>query len=199
MQRRAVILSLAVVMLLLAACSQSNPASETPEIVKIGDSCLVGIWELATPEPYLRAAIPVGAVDPTALNFVASNGKLAYKLDEDGTLLVQALDLQGRFILNTEDQGRLGLEVYITGYARAGFSQQDDVLKGESIDNFETISFAAYLDKELMMESKFGVEFLPLFVQPNNSARYICTKEDLSLELLNMPSVNEPIVFKRVE
>jgi hypothetical protein len=192
-------LGLAAVMLLLAACSQSSPASETPEVVKIGDPCLIGIWELSTPGPYLRASIPVGSVDPTALNFMASNGKLAYKLDEDGTLLVQALDLQGRFSLNTEDQGRLGLEVYITGYARARFSQQGDVLKGESIDKYETIAFEAYLNKELMMESKFGADFLPLFVQPYNSARYTCTQEDLSLELLNIPSVNEPIVFKRVE
>jgi hypothetical protein len=199
MLRRAVMLGLTSAMLLLTGCSQGNSASETPEVVKISDPCLVGIWELATPEPYLRASITVGAVDPTALNFVASNGELAYKLDEDGTLLVQALDLQGRFNLNTEDQGRLGLEVYITGYARARFSQQGDVLKGESIDNYETIAFAAYLDKELMMESKFGVEFLPLFVQPYNSARYSCTQQDLSLELLNLPSVKEPIVFKRVE
>jgi hypothetical protein len=199
MLRRAAMLGLTAVMFLLAACSPGKTASETPEVVKISDPCLVGIWELTTPEPYLRASIPVGAVDPTALNFVASNGELAYKLDEDGTLLIQALDLQGRFGLSTEDQGRLGLEVYITGYARARFSQQGDVMKGEWIDNYETIAFAAYLDKELMMESKFGAEFLPLFVQPYNSARYTCTQENLSLELLNLPSANGPIVFKRVE
>jgi len=199
MLRRAATLGLAAVMFLLSACSRGNSASETPEVVKISDPCLVGIWELTTPEPYLRASIPVGAVDSAALDFVASNGKLAYKLDEDGALLIQALDLQGRFGLDTEDQGRLGLEVYITGYAKARFSQEGDILKGEGIDNYETIAFAAYLDKELMMESKFGADFLPLFVQPYNSARYTCTPETLSLEMLNLPTVSEPIVFKRVE
>jgi hypothetical protein len=40
--------------------------------------------------------------------------------------------------------------------------------------------------------------FLPLFVEPYNVAKFKCDQNTLSLEILNFPSIQEPIEFKRL-
>jgi len=182
----------------LAACNGGGTPAPTPTSAAVSDECLVGIWELTSPEVYLRATIPVGAVDQSALKFLGPDGELAYKIEADGGLLVYAIKLQGRFGLDT-DQGRLLLDSTVEGFGSGMVRQEGNILRGEWNDASKTVSYLAKLDSETMMESQNGAEFLPLFVSPYNTARYQCSQETLSLEILNLPSVSGPIVFRRAE
>ena len=179
----------------LAACDGRGAQTPTPAI---GDECLVGIWELAQPESYLRATIPTGAVDQSALKFMGPDGELAYKFEPDGTASVLAVKLMGRFGLDT-DQGRLLLEIKLNGFGGGRYHQEGDILRGEWAESEAKVSYQATLDGEVMMETENGDEFLPLFVAPYTSARYQCSQETLSLEILNLAGVGGPLVFRRAE
>ncbi|MBN1147837.1 MAG: hypothetical protein JXA78_11335 [Anaerolineales bacterium] len=192
------LVSILLGLVFLAACNGGGTPSPSPTVPPVSDECLVGIWELTSPESYLRAAMPIGSVDQSALKFLGPDGELAYKFEADGTLLVYAIKLMGRFGLDTE-QGRLLLETTIDGFGGGRYRQEGDILRGEWTDSSRRASYLARLDGETMMESQNGADFLPLFVAPYTSARYQCSQETLSLEILNLASVGGPLVFRRAE
>ena len=54
-----------------------------------------------------------------------------------------------------------------------------------------------YGQDEMMADVKADA-FLPLFVQPHNSARFTCSQQTLSLEFVNFPNIDGPLEFKRL-
>ena len=176
-------------LIFLPACnSKATPTKEPP--------CLVGTWLLAEDEQFARAVLPPGAFDPDSLRYRGSAGIISYGFSQDGKGLVQAIKWTGRFDVRAE-QSLMALDLFIDGAASANYSLEGDTLKLTS--EFQNkINFVATLDKESMMDTLNPQDFVPLFVEPFTSAKVVCSKDSLSLEILNLPTAQKPFTFVRV-
>lgn len=185
---------LLIMVLFLPACdlvkniSQGEPAP---------GECPYGTWQLKGGEAFLRATIPVGALDQTELTFTGGGGAVFYNFKDDGSLIVTAPSLLGRFDAKLE-QTVSSLIISMQGMASAEYKLKDGKIDvGETIDN--QITYRATLDDEDMVTSVQAPNFLPLFVEPYRSAEFLCEGESLFLTIVDLPGDIPPIEFVRLK
>ncbi len=191
---RVMILSL-VCMLVLAACNGPvGPYSNQPTATS--SICLEGIWAIRNPEIFYRYALPPGAFDQSALEFKDSSGGIGYRFDSKGVLTIEAVNLIGRF--DVKQGAELApLEIKISGFASGAYT-----IKGDTVSLNNALSsempFLALYDGESMMDTKKAAEFAPLFLPPYTTARFECSADKLTLQILNFPGYQEKLEFQRM-
>ena len=159
--------------------------------------CLYGTWQLKGGEAFLRATIPVGALDQNSLTFSGGGGAVYYNFKDDGTLAVLASPLMGRFSVKLE-QTMGNLDIEMQGLASAKYTGEDDQIQvGETVSN--EITYSAVLDGKEMMNSVISGDFLPLFVEPYRTAEFRCSGDSLFLTIVDLPGDIPPIEFVRIK
>jgi hypothetical protein len=175
--------------LALSACNGApTPTKEAP--------CLVGAWQLVGEETFARAIVPPGAFDPEALLYRDMTGAVGYGFTADGKVLVQLSEVTGQFDVRGE-QSLAALELLSDGLASGTYTLEGDLLKITPSEK-NAITLVANLDGETMMDTLKAQDFVPLFVAPFTTAKMTCSGDSLSLEILNLPTVSEPLTFVRV-
>lgn len=145
---------------------------------------------------FLRASIPTGSFDPDTLKFIDSIGGVAYRFDQRGVLTVEAVQFIGKFDVR-EGIDLESLEIKMSGFASSKYEiNGDQVITGELISS--DMDFSALFGQDEMMADVKADSFLPLFVAPYNLAKYVCSEQSLSLEFVNFPNIDAPLVFKRL-
>jgi hypothetical protein len=196
-------LILTILILITSSCDYIRGSDVPPDSTSTGSqvtptisSCLIGIWEVQSKETFLRALIPVGAFDQKTLKYKGMLGGVAYRFDPMGGLLVEAEGVQGRFDVRTVPELKT-LDFKMQGFAGGDYEIEGDVVRIPKMTN-SAMNFSAIYDDEEMMSDVKADSFLPLFVEPYNAAKFKCDQNTLTLEILNLPSIEEPIQFKRL-
>ena len=168
------------------------PGSTLPPPAVV-EPCLVGIWQVESLESFFQAMLPPGSFEPGSLAFMSSKGKAAYNFASDGQLGFLATQLQGDFLSKAES---IILTLKSDGYASADYHLEGDkIVVGQLRQS--AIQFQALLDKESMLDNPRPDDFVPLFVKPYTTARYTCSGDTLSLEILDFPGISGPVELKR--
>ena len=193
-------LPLAIILIavtLLAACNGgSKPASSGNQPAATSSICLEGIWSIRHPENYFRYSLPPGAFDLTTLTFKASIGGIAYRFDNKGVLTIEAVGFDGKFDVK---QGAeiAPLEIKMSGFASGAYTIDGDTVSLTKVISSEIQLMTTYAG-ESMMDTKKVADFAPLFVPSYTSAKFECTPETLTLQIVNFPSIQEKIEFQRL-
>jgi hypothetical protein len=190
------VLVLVVVSILsLAACnSQVSPYSNQPTATS--SICLEGIWAIRHPETFYRYSIPPGSFDLSALTFKNSMGGIAYRFDSKGVLTVEAVEFIGKFDVKQATEV-LPLEIKMTGFGSGAYTINGDTVTLDKVLSSE-IDYSATYAGESMMITKRIEEFAPLFLPPYRTAKFECTSDKLTLQILNFPGYQENIEFQRL-
>jgi hypothetical protein len=112
-------------------------------------------------------------------------------------LTIEAVNLNGRFEVNLPPD-LIPLEFSMNGFASGKYSFDDEVVRVEKVLTSD-IDFSAMFGGESMMGDARVNQFAPLFMEPYNAARYECSPEELKLEILNFPGVQEQLEFIRLK
>ncbi len=193
-------LTLAILLMavtLLSACNGGpKPASSGNQPAATSSICLEGIWGIRQPETYFRYSLPPGAFDLAALTFKDSKGGIAYRFDNQGVLTIEAVGFDGKFDVK---QGAeiAPLEMKMSGFASGAYTIAGDTVSLTKVISSEIQLLATYAG-ESMMDTKRVVDFAPLFVPSYTSAKFECTPETLTLQIVNFPSLQEKIEFQRL-
>jgi hypothetical protein len=158
--------------------------------------CLIGIWQVQTPEVFLRLSIPPGAFDLSTVRFLDSTGGMAYRFDEQGVLTIEAVQFQGNFEV-TIDNVSEPLMLLMSGFASGAYKVQGDILSIEQKLTSDIDYRAVYGGEDMMSDAQVD-QFAPLFVPPYTKGRFTCTPKTLTLEILNFPGMQEAIHFVRL-
>lgn len=178
--------------LLLVACSGRSAATQAAQL------CQVGAWELANEggEAFFNATIPQGALEPGSYKYLGGGGSLIYVFQGDGTLAIQASQVQVRYSVRSGTD-LYDLKIQMVGTATASYKLDGDLIESGPVENSD-ILFVAMMGSDEMMNTHKPEEFAPLLVTPYTKARLTCTPDKLTLEILNLPSAKSPIEFTRV-
>jgi hypothetical protein len=193
--RRYWMLVLAVITLLsMSACNGQAPYSNRPTATS--SVCLVGIWSIRHPETFYKYSLPPGSFDLTTLAFKKSTGGIGYRFDSNGVLAVEAVEFAGTFDVK-ESSGTLPLEIKINGFGSGTYTIDGDTVHLDQVLTSEIDYLATYAGEPMMSTKKIG-EFAPLFLPPYTTAKFECTSDELTLQILNFPGYQEKIEFQRV-
>ena len=194
-KRRFLILIVAVIACLsLAACKSVAPNSNQPTATS--SICLVGIWSNTNPETFFRYSLPPGSFDLNTLTYKDSGGGIGYRFDSKGGLTVEAVGFTGKFDVK-KASGIQPLEIKMNGFASGTYTIDGDTVRLDKVLNSE-LEYVATYAKEQMMGTKKIDEFAPLFLPPYTTAKFVCTSDKLTLQILNFPGYQEKIEFKRL-
>jgi hypothetical protein len=178
----------------LPSCDQVNSVFQSEPGP---DECPYGTWQLKGGDAFLRATIPVGALDQSALTFTGGGGAVLYTFKADGTLNVVSNPLLGRFDVKL-DQEISSLIIDVTGVASAKYKVKNGKIEvGEILSN--QIKYKSTMEGDEMMTSIKAADFLPLFVEPYKVAKYECTGDSLFLTIVDLPGDIPPIEFVRLQ
>lgn len=186
--KRLLFILLMIFPVLLSACNTGPKVEE----------CLIGVWEINDPDAFGRAVLPEGAFPSGALNFRRGSNEIAYKFDDTGAISVLAVEWQNTYDFDV-DQDNVMMGMYINGYVVGKYEVVDDnrVMVTYVSAPQQNIEYQAVVEGEFLADTTEAVEFLPLFVNPSNIADVICSKDTLSLTLLNRSDLESPITFTR--
>jgi hypothetical protein len=159
--------------------------------------CLVGAWELSNQSgpAFFNATIPPGAFEPGSTKYLGGGGSLAYIFREDGTFSLQAQQVKVRYSVPS-GADLLDMKLHMEGFATSSYKINQDVIEAGPAGNSD-IRFVATMGSDEMMNTQKPAEFAPLFVPPYTKARFVCSADKLSLEILNLPGSNGSIEFSR--
>ena len=183
-----------IFMLSLVACNSQASYSNQPTATS--SICLVGVWAIRQPETFYKYSIPPGAFDLTTLTYKNSTGGLGYRFDNKGVLTVEAVGFAGKFDVIDGAQ-TLPLEIKINGFASGTYTIDSATVHLDKLLTSEIEYIATYAG-EPMMNTKQIEEFAPLFLPPYTTARFECTSDKLTLQILNFPGYQEKIEFQRL-
>ena len=89
------------------------------------------------------------------------------------------------------------LEIKMNGFASGTYTIDGDTVHLDKVLTSE-IDYLATYDGEQMMGTKKIDEFAPLFLPPYTTAKFECTSDKLTLQILNFPGYQEKIEFQRL-
>jgi len=157
---------------------------------------LWGSGQYVTRRLFYKYSIPPGAFDLTTLTYKSSAGGLGYRFDSKGLLTVEAVGFTGK--LEVKDGAKsLPLEIKINGFGSGTYTINDATVHLDKVLTSE-IDYSATYAGEPMMNTRKIEEFAPLFLSPYTTARFECTSETLTLQILNFPGYQEKIEFQRL-
>jgi len=178
----------------LAACNGQTPYSNLPTATS--SNCLVGgIWVIRHPETFYKYSLPPGSFDLTTLAYKNSSGGIAYRFDDKGVLTVEAVGFTGKFDVKQGSE-TLPLEFKMNGFASGAYTVDGDTIHLSKVLN-SGIDYSATYAGESMMSTKQIDDFAPLFLPPYTAAKFECTSDNLTLQILNFPGFQEKIEFQR--
>jgi hypothetical protein len=180
----------------LAACQGPAAVSNQPKPTATSSICLVGVWTNTHPETFYRYSLPPGSFDLSTLTFKSSAGGIGYRFDTKGVLTVEAVGFTGKFDVK-EASKTLPLEIKMNGFASGTYMIDGDTVRVDKVLNSE-MEYSATYGGEPMMGTKKIDEFAPLFLPPYTTAKFECTSEKLTLQLVNFPGYQEKIEFQRL-
>ncbi len=177
--------------LLLAACNGQAAATQAVQ------PCLVGAWELSnsSASAFFNLTIPHGAFEPGSMKYLGGGGSVAYVFNEDGTFSLQISQAQVRYSI-VSGSDLLDLKLTTQGIATSNYKINGDLIEAGPAGK-STISFVVMMGADEMMNTQKPEEFAPLFVPPYLKARFTCSADKLSLEVLDAPNSTDPIEFTR--
>ena len=181
-------------LLSLAACASPTVVSKQP--TPTSSICLVGIWSNINPETFYKYSLPPGSFDLTTLTYKGSAGGVGYRFDSKGVLTVEAVGFIGKFDVK-EASGILPLEIKINGFASGTYTIDGDTVRLDKVLNSE-MDYSATYAKEPMMGTKKIDDFAPLFLPPYTTAKFECSSDKLTLQIVNFPGYQEKIEFQRL-
>jgi hypothetical protein len=184
----------AISLLSLAACNSQGTYSNQPTATS--SICLVGVWSIRHPETFYKYSLPPGSFDLTTLTYKDSRGGIGYRFDSHGVLTVEAAGFNGKFDVK-EGARSLALEIKMNGFASGAYTIDGDSVHLDKVLTSE-IDYLATYDGEQMMGTKKIDEFAPLFLPPYTTAKFECTSDTLTLQILNFPGYQEKIEFQRL-
>jgi hypothetical protein len=186
-----------IVFLSVAACnSQVKTVPYSNQPTATSSVCLEGIWSIRQPEIFYKYSLPPGAFDLTMLVFKDSKGGIGYRFDNKGILTVEAVSFTGNFDVK-QGAETLPLEIKMSGFASGNYAIKGDTVMVDKVLT-SAIDYLATYDGEPMMSTKQIDEFAPLFLPPFTTARFECTSDKLTLQILNFPGYQEKIEFQRL-
>jgi hypothetical protein len=181
-------------LLSLAACNGAAQDSTHPTATS--SICLVGIWSNVNPETFIKYSLPPGSFDLNTLTYKDSRGGIGYRFDSKGVLAIEAVEFAVKFDVK-EASGIMPLETKMNGFASGTYTIDGDTVRLDKVLNSE-IEYTATYAGEQMMDTKKVDEFAPLFLPPYTTAKFECTPDKLTLQILNFPGYQEKIEFKRL-
>jgi hypothetical protein len=183
-----------VFLLSLAACNGAVPEGNQPTATS--SICLVGIWSNVNPETFIKYSLPPGSFDLNTLTYKDSRGGIGYRFDSQGILSIEAVEFTGKF--DVKDGARIWpLETRMNGFASGTYVLDGDTVRLDKVLTSE-IEYTATYSGEQMMGTKKVDEFAPLFLPHYTTAKFECTPDKLTLQILNFPGYQEKIEFKRL-
>jgi hypothetical protein len=183
-----------IFMLSMAACN--GPLSNSNQPTATSSNCLQGVWAIRYPETYYKYSLPPGSFDLTTLTYKDSGGGIGYRFDSKGVLTVEAVGFTGKFDVD-EGAKTLPLEIKMNGFASGTYTNTGDTIRLDKVLDSEIDYLATYAG-EVMMNTRQIDEFAPLFVPPYTTAKFECTSDRLTMQILNFPGYQEKIEFQRV-
>ena len=186
-----------IALLSLAACNgQVKPVPYSNQPTATSTICIVGIWTIRQPETFYKYSLPPGSFDLTTLIYKDSRGGIGYRFDSKGVLTVEAVGFTGKFDVKQGSE-TLPLEIKMSGFGSGTYTINGDTVMLDKVLTSE-IDYSATYGGEPMMNTKQIEEFAPLFLPPYTTARFECTSDKLTLQILNFPGYQEKIEFQRL-
>jgi hypothetical protein len=183
----------AIFVLLLSACNSQASYSNQPTATS--SVCLEGIWAVRHPETFYKYSLPPGSLDLTTLTYQSSAGGIGYRFDNKGVLTIEAVQFTGKFDAK-EGAGTVPLEIKMNGYASGAYTIDGATIRLDKVLT-SYIDYSATYAGETMMSTKKVDDFAPLFLPPYNTAKFECTADKLTLQIVNFPGYQEKIEFER--
>jgi hypothetical protein len=178
----------------LAACNGQVPYSNQPTATS--SICLEGVWAIRNPETFYKYTLPPGSFDLTTLIYKDSEGGIGYHFDSKGVLTIEAVGFSGKFDVK-DSSGTLPLEIKMKGFASGNYIIDGDTVHMGKVLTSEIDYLATYAGEPMMNTNQVD-EFAPLFLSPYTTAKFECTSDMLTLEILNFPDYQEKIEFQRM-
>jgi len=181
-------------LLSLGACNGQAPYSNLPTATS--SVCLEGVWAIRTPEIFYKYSLPPGSFDLTTLTYKDSEGGIGYRFDRKGVLTIEAVGFSGKFDVK-DGNGTLPLEIKMNGFASGNYTIDGDTVHMDKVLASEIDYLATYAGEPMMNTNQVD-EFAPLFLSPYTTAKFECTSDKLTLQILNFPDYQEKIEFQRL-
>ena len=178
------------------ASAGTNIASSTTGPSPTPAHCLVGTWEIKDRKSFLYASVPVGALEPSDLDFVGTVGSIGLRFSNDGKIAVQADNFMGRFDVKIDEEINI-LDITMNGFVSGQYQLDGNKLTILDIQRDE-MTYNATLADEMMMSETQANKFLPLFVEPYTHASVSCSLETLTIAIVNFPNHPGPLEFTRL-
>lgn len=188
MNRKNWILIVLIISSLMTSCSQPGKI-ET-------EKCIVGEWLLISDEAYARALLPPGSFEQDTLKYNSGGGLVLYTFDDKDQLTIQVSGWLAQFSVMVENI-LYQLDFQMMGEAIGEYSLDENLVQVDSQKSSQ-LNLVASFDGETMLATDQAREFAPLFLSGYNKAQFECTDSTLSLNLLDQPGINQPIIFQRV-
>jgi hypothetical protein len=185
-------------MLSLAACNgQLKPVAYSNQPTATSSICLVGgVWAIRHPETFYKYSLPPGAFDLTTLTYKDSAGGIAYRFDSKGVLTVEAVEFTGKFDVKQGSETS-PLELKMNGFASGAYTIDGDTVHLDKVLTSDIDYSATYAGESMMTTRKID-DFAPLFLPPYTTAKFECTSDKLTLQIVNFPGFQEKIEFQRL-
>lgn len=186
-----------ITILSLVACNGSvKPAPYSNQPTATSSICLEGIWAIRHPETFYRYSLPPGSFDLNTLTYKSSGGGIAYRFDSKGVLTVEAVEFAGKFDVKQGAEVS-PLEIKMNGFASGAYTINGDIVSLGKVLSSEILYSATYAGEPMMNTQKVS-DFAPLFLPPYTTAKFECTSETLTLQIVNFPGYQEKIEFQRM-
>jgi hypothetical protein len=170
--------------------------SPTPFPTATQELCLVGDWEVIDLSDYILAFIPPEMAEQYNLQYQGTNGGTYFNLLPDGSLIMQADQLELVF----EAQAsifKVPVTASLDGQVVGKYSVDGDTLTTSDMDTSGLNASAQAMGNELIDAAQI-INAIPLLRPPFNTAQYSCTADTLQLRLPAYPDSLPPLVFQRV-
>jgi hypothetical protein len=168
-----------------------------PTAVPEQESCLVGNWQVTGLSDYILAFIPPEVAEQYSLKYQGTNGSIYFSLLPDGSLNMQADQLEILFEAKMSIF-TVPVSASLDGEVSGKYSVDGDTLTTSDMDTSGLSASAQAMCNQLMDPAQI-IAAIPLLSPPYNTAQYSCSGNTLQLRLPAYPDSLPPLVFTRVD
>ncbi len=171
--------------------------SPTPIPTATQELCLIGDWEVSGLSDYILALIPPEMAEQYKLKYQGTNGSAYFSLLPDGSLIMQADQLELIF----EAQASIftvPVSASLDGQVSGKYSVDGDILTTSDMDTSGLSASAQAMGNQLMDKAQI-IDAIPLLSPPFNTAQYSCSGDTLQLRLPAYPESLPPLVLNRMK
>ena len=156
-----------------------------PDSTAAQELCLIGDWEISGLSDYILALIPPEMAEQYKLKYQGTNGRAYFSLLPDGSLILQADQLELLF----EAQAsifKVPVTASVDGQVSGKYTVEGDTLTTSDMDTSGLSASAKAMGNDLMDPAQI-INALPLMSPPYNTAQYSCSGDKLQRPPVRLP------------